>query len=51
MYLAYYALPKTGLDKYLKSVAAHYPWTTNMVNGLKHCSNLRGGTFTMFIGH
>ena len=37
MYLRYYELPKTRLDKYLKSFLSHYPSTSNMVNALKHC--------------
>ena len=51
MYLRYDGLPKTRLDKYLKSSVSHYPSRSNMVNALKHCSNLRGGTFTIFMGH
>ena len=51
MDLRNYGLPKKQLDKYLKSAASHYPSTSNMVNALKHCSNIQGGTFTIFIDH
>ena len=37
MYFRNYGLPKTRLDKYQKSIASEYPWTSNMVNGPKHC--------------
>ena len=46
-----YVLPKTWLDKYQKSTASEYSWTSNMVNGPIHCSNLIGGTFNTFINH
>ena len=49
MYFRNYGLPKTWLDKYQKSIASEYPWTTNMVNRPKHCWNLNGGTFIRFI--
>ena len=42
MYFRNYGLPKTRLDKYQKSIASEYPWTSNMVNAPKHCSNLNG---------
>ena len=44
-------LPKTRLDKYLKIVFSHYPSKSNMVKALKHCSDLHGGIFTIFMGH
>ena len=50
MYFPYQALSKTRLDKYLKSAVSHYPCTSNMVNALQNCSNLRGGTLTIFMG-
>ena len=34
-------LPKTLLDKYIKNDGSQYPLTSNMVKGLKHCSNLQ----------
>ena len=49
MYLRNYGLPKTRLHKYLKSAFLQYPFTSNMVNALKHCSNLHGRTFAIVI--
>ena len=46
-----YGLPKTFLDKYQKSTALEYPWTSNMVNRLKNIWNLNRGTFIIFIDH
>ena len=37
MYFRLYGIPKTWLDKYEKGIASEYPWTSNMVNGTKHC--------------
>ena len=51
MYLQNCGLPKTLLGKYLKSAVSQYPSTTNMGNALKHCSNLHGDTFTIFMDH
>ena len=51
MYFRNYAPKKTWLDKCLKSVVLHYPSTSNMLNGPKHCSNLNDSAFTIFIGH
>ena len=39
------------LDKYQKSSPLEYPWTTNMVNAPKHCSNPKDGNFTIFIDY
>ena len=39
------------LDKYQESTASEYRWTNNMVNVLKHCSNLNDGSFTIFIDY
>ena len=36
MYFGNDGLPKTWLDKYQKSTASEYPWTTNMFNGHKN---------------
>ena len=49
MYFRNYGLPKAWLGKYLKSAVLQYPSTSNMVNALKHCSDLHGGTFTILI--
>ena len=51
MYFQYYGVPKTWLDKYLKKAVSHYPLICNMVNTLKHSSNLNSGTFTIFMDH
>ena len=51
MFSQNYGLSKTGLDKYHKSIASEYPWTINMVNRPKHCCNLNGVTFIIFIDH
>ena len=51
MYIRNYGLPKTWLDKYQKSSATEYPWTSNMVKRLKNCINLNGGMFIIFIDH
>ena len=49
MYFRNYGLPKSLLDKHPKSTGSEYPWTSNMVNAPKHCSNWNGGTFIIFI--
>ena len=49
MYFWTYGLPKTPLDKCLKSPVSEEPWTTDMVNGSKHCWKLNDSTFTIFI--
>ena len=51
MYFSNYGFPKTWSDKYQKSIASEYPWTSKMVNGPKHCSNLKSGTFIIIIDH
>ena len=43
-----YRLRKRRLDKCLKSRVSEDPQTDNMANGLKHCWNLNGITFTIF---
>ena len=40
--------PKTSLDKCLKSLVSEDISTDNMVNGIKHCSNLHDRTFIIF---
>ena len=49
MYFPNCGLPKTRLNKYLKSVVSHYPSRSNMVNALNYCSDLHGGTITIFL--
>ena len=51
MYFWTCGLPKTWLDKRLKSPVSEHPLTSQMVNGPKHCWNLNGSIFTIFIGH
>ena len=41
MYFRNYGLPKTWLDQCLKSPVSEDPTKSNMVNALKHCSNLK----------
>ena len=49
MYFRNYKLPKTWLEKCLKSPISEDPSTRNMVNGLKHSLNLHESTFIIFI--
>ena len=49
MYLWNYALQKPGLDKRLKRPVSKNPSKNNMVNGPKHCWNLKNSFFTIFI--
>ena len=51
MYFWTYRLRKTWLDKCPKSQVSEDPWTSDTVNWPKHCWNLNGSTFTIFIGH
>ena len=41
MYFRNYGLPKTWLDECLKSLVSDDPTKSNMVNGSKHCANLK----------
>ena len=41
MYFRNYGLPKTWLDQSLKSPVSDDPTKSHMVNGPKHCSNLK----------
>ena len=41
MYFRNYGLPKTWLDQCVKSPVSEDPTKSNMVNALKHCSNLK----------
>ena len=49
MHFQNYELRKTRLDNCLKSRVSESPSTSNMVNGPKHCWNLNGSAFTIFI--
>ena len=51
MYIRNYGLRKRRLDQCLKNPVSEDPFTSNMVNGLKHCCNLDDGTFTILIDH
>ena len=49
MSLQNYGLGKPSLVKCLKSPVFEDPSKSNMVNGLKHCSNLNHSKFGIFI--
>ena len=49
IYFSTYGLRKTWSVKCLKSPVSEDPFTSNMVNGPKHCSKLNNSTFTRFI--
>ena len=49
MYFSKCRLRKTWLDKCLKSHVSEDPYTDNMENWSKQCSNLNDSTFTKFI--
>ena len=51
MYFEKSRLLKIWLDKCLKTRVSDDPYTDNMANGLKHCCNLNGSTFAIFIKH
>ena len=51
MYFLKYVLRKTWLDKCLKNPISEDPSKSKMVNGQKHCCNLKGSTFNIFIDH
>ena len=51
MYCWIYGLWKTWLDDFLKTLISEDPLTSNMGNGLKHCWNHKGSTFTIFIDY
>ena len=51
MYFRNYGLRKTLLDQCLKSPISRNPSKSNMVNVPKHCWNMHGRTFTIFIDH
>ena len=49
MYFPKYRPRNTWLDKYLKNRISEDPWTENMGNWSKQCSNLNDSTFAKFI--
>ena len=49
MYSGNYGLPKTWLDKYQKSTASEYPWTSNMANASKQCEIGREARLSYFL--
>ena len=49
MYFGTYGLRKAWLHKCLRSLVSEVPWTSNMVNGPKHCLKLNHSLFTIFI--
>ena len=51
MYFPNYELSKTLLGQCLKSPVSEDLLKSNMVNGLKHSSNLKDNSFTIFIDH
>ena len=51
MYFRKYRPKKIWVDKCLKSRVSEDPYTENMANGSKHCSNINDSTFTIFIIH
>ena len=51
MYFRNYGLPKTWLDKCVKSPVSEDPSKSKMANAPKHISNLKGSPFTIFIDH
>ena len=51
MYFRNSELPKTWLDQCLKSPVSEELSKSNMVNVLKHCSNLKDSSFEIFIDH
>ena len=51
MYFRKYQLPKTWLDKSLKSRVSEDPQTENMAKWWKQRSNLNDYTFTKLINH
>ena len=51
MYFEKSRLRKIWLDKCLKNRVLEDPYTDNAENGLKHCCNLNGCAFSIFIKH
>ena len=44
-------LPRKSLDECLKTGVSEDPERDNMANLLKHCCNLNGNTFAIFMKH
>ena len=51
MYFRNYGLPKTWLDRCLKSPVSGHSLKSNMGNAPKYCSNLTDTSLTIFIDH
>ena len=51
MYFVNYGLRKMLLDKCLKSRVSKDRSTSNLINGIKQCWNLKNPTFNIFIDH
>ena len=46
-----YSLQKAALIKSLKSLVLEHLWTVNILKGPKHCFNLHGRIFVIFLDH
>ena len=51
MYFRNYKPRKTLLNKSYKRPLSRDPSTSNMLSGAKHCRNLNGTNFTIFIDY
>ena len=51
MYFGKSLLRKIWLDKCLKSCVLEDPYKDKVENGLKHCCNMNGCTFAIFMKH
>ena len=51
MHFRSYELQKPWLDKCLKAPVSEDPSINNMVRGTKHCRNLNGTIFKIFVDH
>ena len=51
MHFLTYGIQKTWLHKCLKNPVSEDPSRSNMVNAPKHCRNLNGSIFIIFIDH
>ena len=51
MHFLTYGIRKTWLDKCLKNPVSEDPSRSHMINAPKHCRNLNGSIFIIFIDH
>ena len=51
MYFRIYRLRNTSVNHWLKSPVSMDPLTIDILNGPKHSSKLKDGTFSIFIDH